>query len=353
MREASHEQPPSRQTRTRASPPRAGGDPSATRPGSARPDSRPVRVGISSCLLGNEVRYDGGHKRDRFLTDTLGQFFEWVPVCPEVELGLGTPRETLRLVGDPGGPRLIFAKTGEDQTDAMQTWAGVRLEQLARLDLCGYILKSDSPSCGMERVRLYGPSGIPGKNGVGIFARALMARFPLLPVEEEGRLHDLALRENFVERVFCYRRWRDLVAGRLTPGRLVAFHAAHKLLLLAHSPKHVAELGRLVAAAKHLPPAELEARYGALFMTALRVRATAKKQVNVLHHILGYLKRDLDGRDKTELLALISDYHRGLVPLVVPLTLLKHHLARIRVPYLADQIYLSPHPKELMLRNHV
>lgn len=316
-------------------------------------DRSPIRLGISSCLLGNEVRYDGGHKRDRYLTDTLGQFFEWVPVCPEVELGLGTPRETLRLVGDPAAPRLVFAKTQADQTDGMQAWAWSRLDDLARLELCGYVLKSDSPSCGMERVRVYGPSGIPSKSGVGIFARALMDRFPLLPVEEEGRLHDLALRENFVERVFCYRRWRDLVEGRLTRGRLVAFHAAHKLLLLAHSPKHYTELGRLVASAKGFSPKELEARYGVLFMAALRVKATAKKHVNVLQHILGYLKRDLVGRDKAEILALIADYHRGLVPLVVPLTLLKHHLARFPLPYLADQIYLSPHPKELMLRNHV
>jgi len=315
--------------------------------------SASIRVGISACLLGQEVRFDGGHKRDRYLTDTLGNFFEWVPVCPEVEMGLGTPRETLRLVGEPESPRLIFAKTGGDQTDRMQTWAKSGLEGLARMDLSGYILKSDSPSCGMERVRVYRSSGIPSKDGVGIFARALMDRFPLLPVEEEGRLHDLPLRENFVERIFCYRRWKDLVAGGLTRGKLVAFHTAHKLLLLAHSPKHYTEMGRLVANAKALSPKELEVRYGELFMAGLCVKATAKKHTNVLQHIVGYFKRDLDARDKAELLAVISDYHRGLVPLVVPLTLLKHHLTWVDVPYLKDQIYLNPHPKELMLRNHV
>ena len=235
----------------------------------------------------------------------------------------------------------------------MQAWAQDRLNGLAGRDLSGYILKSDSPSCGMERVRVYRPSGIPGKDGVGIFARALMDRFLLLPVEEEGRLHDLPLRENFIERVFCYRRWRDLVTKGLTRGKLVAFHTAHKLLLMAHSPKHYAELGRLVANAKALPVRNLEARYGELFMSALKVKATAKKHTNVMHHILGYLKRDLDARDKAELVAVIADYHRELVPLIVPLTLLNHHLARIRVPYLRDQIYLRPHPKELMLRNHV
>jgi uncharacterized protein YbgA (DUF1722 family)/uncharacterized protein YbbK (DUF523 family) len=315
--------------------------------------TRPIRIGISSCLLGQEVRYDGGHKRDRYITDTLGQFFEWVPVCPEVEMGLGTPRETLRLVGDPEGPRLVFAKTGGDQTQTMQAWARPRLEGMVKADLSGYILKSDSPSCGMERVRVYRPSGIPSKDGVGIFARVLMERFPLLPIEEEGRLHDLPLRENFVERVFCYRRWQDLVASGLTRGKLVVFHTTHKLLMLAHSPKHYTELGRLVANAKALSPAALEARYGELFMAGLRVKATAKKHTNVMHHILGHLKRDLDGRDKAELLTVIGDCHRSLVPLVVPLTLLKHHLARVNVPYLQDQIYLNPHPKELMLRNHV
>jgi uncharacterized protein YbgA (DUF1722 family)/uncharacterized protein YbbK (DUF523 family) len=314
---------------------------------------RPIRVGISSCLLGKEVRFDGGHKRDRYLTDTLGQFFEWVPVCPEVELGLGTPRETLRLIGDPAAPRLVFGKTGGDITEAMRGWSETRVEGLAKQDLCGYILKSDSPSCGMERVRVYGTGGMPSKAGVGLYARALLDRFPFLPVEEEGRLHDLPLRENFVERVFCYRRWQDLVAGGLTRGKLVEFHTRMKLLLMAHSPKHYSELGRLVADAKALSPAALEARYGELFMTALKVKATTRKQSNVLSHILGYLKKTLDPRDKAELLAVLDDHARGLVPLVVPLTLLRHHLARHGVQYVLDQVYLNPTPKELLLRNHV
>jgi len=324
-----------------------------SRAASVSASATPIRVGVSACLLGHEVRFDGGHKRDWLITDTLGKFFEWMPVCPEVEMGLGTPRETLRLVGDPGDPRLVFFKTQGDITDAMQAWANSRLEALAEAHLSGYILKSDSPSCGMERVRVYRLSGIPGKGGAGVFARALMDRFPLLPVEEEGRLHDLPLRENFVERVFCYRRWRDLTAGGLTRGKLVAFHTAHKLLLLAHSPKHYTELGRLVADAKGLSPKGLETRYGELFMAGLTVKATARKHINVMHHILGYLKRELESRDKAELLTVITDYHRGLVPLVVPLTLLKHHLGRVNVPYLRNQIYLNLHPKELMLRNHV
>ncbi len=323
-----------------------------TRSSAGPENARPIRVGISSCLLGNEVRFDGGHKRDRYLTDTLGRFFEWVPVCPEVELGLGTPRETLRLAGDPASPRLVFARTRDDQTEAMQAWAARRLDDLSRQDLCGYILKSKSPSCGMERVRVYGDSGSPATNGVGIFARALMNRFPLLPVEEEGRLHDPALRENFIERVFCYRRWRDLLEAGLTRGRLVAFHTAHKLLLLAHSPKHYAELGRLVASAKGRPSRTLESEYGRRFMETLRVPATVKKQVNVLQHMLGYLKKELAAADRADLLQVISDYHHGWVPLIVPLTLFAHHLKRAGVSYILDQVYLYPHPRELMLRNH-
>jgi uncharacterized protein YbgA (DUF1722 family)/uncharacterized protein YbbK (DUF523 family) len=311
-----------------------------------------VRVGISTCLLGEKVRFDGGHKRDAFIVETLGSYFAWVPVCPEVEMGLGTPRETLRLVGIPSAPRLAFRETGEEITEGMQGWAKPRLEALAGEDLCGYILKSDSPSCGMERVRVYGASGMPVRTGVGIYARALMHRFPLLPVEEEGRLHDMRLRENFIERVFCYRRWRDLLAGGLSRGRLVAFHTAHKILLMAHSPRHYQALGRLVAGAKGLSRGELERRYGELFMTCLRVKANAKGHANVLEHMLGYLKEHLDSRDKAEMVSIIRDYRRGLVPLVVPMTLLKHHLNRYGVPYLQDQFYLNPHPKELMLRNH-
>ncbi len=313
----------------------------------------PIPVGISACLLGEAVRYDGGHKRDRYITDILGRFFEWVPVCPEVEMGLGTPRETLRLLGTPEAPRLVFATTGEDQTDRMHAWARSRLERLAQADLCGYILKSDSPSCGMTRVRVYREAGIPSRNGVGIFARALRDRFPLLPVEEEGRLHDLSLRENFIERIFCYRRWKTLLEGGPSRGKLVAFHAAHKLVLLAHSPKHYEALGRLVGGSKDLSRRELASRYGELFMAGLQVKASARKHTNVLQHIVGYFKRDLDRGDKAELQALIADYHRGLVPLAAPLALLKHHLRRIHVPYLADQVYLHPDPRELMLRSPV
>lgn len=317
-----------------------------------RPEE-PIRIGISSCLLGEEVRYDGGHKRDRYITDTLGGVFEWTPVCPELEMGLGVPRPSLRLVGDPDSPRLVFRKSGEDQTAQMEKWAAPKLSALADAGLSGYILKSKSPSCGMERLPVYGENGSTRKTGVGIFARRLLEKLPLLPIEEEGRLNDLEIRENFIERVFAYHRWRGLVASGFTRARLVAFHTAHKYLLMAHSPSGLSELGRVVAHAAERTPAQLRERYATLFMQALAVKATRKKHTNVLHHLAGYLKRDLDAHDKSELLALIEDYHAGRTPLVAPITLLRHHIGRRDIPYLRGQVYLEPDPKEINLRNHV
>jgi uncharacterized protein YbgA (DUF1722 family)/uncharacterized protein YbbK (DUF523 family) len=313
----------------------------------------PIRLGISACLLGHEVRYDGGHKRDAFLTDTLGRWVEWVPVCPEVELGLGIPREPIRLEGDPVRPRLVATRSGTDHTAAMLRLARARTAALVGADLSGYVLKKDSPSCGMERVRMYGRSGTPRRDGVGLFARVLMERLPLLPIEEEGRLRDPGLRENFVERVFAYARWRASLAAGMTRARLVAFHTAHKLLLLAHDPPAYARLGRLVAEVKARPLGQVVADYGARFMRALRTRATPRRHANVLEHMLGYLSDRLSPAERQEVVELIADHRRGLAPLVVPLTLLRHHVRRLEITYLLGQLYLDPHPKELMLRYHV
>jgi uncharacterized protein YbgA (DUF1722 family)/uncharacterized protein YbbK (DUF523 family) len=318
-----------------------------------------LRIGISACLLGQEVRFDGGHKRDRFLTDVLGPHVEWVPVCPEVEMGLGTPRETLRLVradANGGGLRMITTRTAIDHTDGMNRWARRRLDELQRdePDLCGYVLKKDSPSCGMERVKTFSGNGaLPERNGRGLFASALMARFPLLPVEEEGRLADPRLRENFIERIFAYRRLKDLFTGRWTIASLVRFHAAHKMSLLAHSTAKYNDLGRLVANAKRRSRAELREAYEREFMAALAVMATPKRHANVLTHMLGHMKKMMDAESKQELLQSIEDYRLGLVPLVVPVTLLRHHARSHRMAYLLEQVYLEPHPRELMLRNHV
>jgi uncharacterized protein YbgA (DUF1722 family)/uncharacterized protein YbbK (DUF523 family) len=312
-----------------------------------------IKIGISACLLGQKVRFDGGHKRDAFLVDTFGPHVSWTSVCPEVEVGMGTPREPIRLVRERTGVRLVGVKSETDHTRVMREWAARRVETLAADDLDGYILKKDSPSCGMERVKVYDPHGAPSRTGRGLFADALMERFPLLPVEEEGRLCDHRLRENFVERVFAYRRLKDLFAGRWTVGTLVAFHSAHKMTLLSHSPAAYQSLGRLVARAASLPRTEVRRLYEEAFMRALGVLATPRRHVNVLQHMVGYFKKTLDDGSRQELAAAVTDYQQGLVPLVVPITLLRHHVRRCGVEYLASQVYLEPHPKELMLRNHV
>ena len=316
-------------------------------------DDAPIHIGISSCLLGEKVRWDGGHKRDAFLVDTFGKWVEWVPVCPEVELGLGTPRETLRLVREEKEIRLVMKKTGEDHTDGMAAFSRRRVAGLASHDLCGYVLKKDSPTCGMERVRVYDRHGSPTKSGRGLYAAALMERYPLLPVEEEGRLCDPRLRDNFVVRVFAYRRLRTLFSGRWTVGQLVHFHTAHKLLLLSHSNEAYRRMGRLVAGAKKMERADVRARYEAEFMEALRTMATTKRHTNVLQHMAGYLRDAVDEASRKELQSCIEDYRKGLLPLVVPITLLRHHVRRHGIEYLEGQVYLEPHPKELMLRNHV
>jgi uncharacterized protein YbgA (DUF1722 family)/uncharacterized protein YbbK (DUF523 family) len=313
----------------------------------------PLRVGISRCLLGEEVRFDGAHKRDTFLTEVLGRYVEWVPVCPEVEAGLGTPREVMRLVGDPEDPRLVTIKSVTDHTRALETMTKNRIEELKELDLSGYVFKKGSPSCGIERVRIYNEHGKPSRTGVGLFARAFIEQFPLIPVEEEGRLCDPTLRENFIERVFCYRRWQDLVQSGVTRQALVQFHTIHKYLLLAHHPQQCEVLGRLIGQAHQHSPKELAHRYGKLFMKALAVKATLRKHVNVLQHILGYFKERLGAHEKAELLGVIGDYHHGLTPLIVPLTLIRHYVQIFDVTYILDQVYLNPHPKEIMLRNHV
>jgi uncharacterized protein YbgA (DUF1722 family)/uncharacterized protein YbbK (DUF523 family) len=313
-----------------------------------------LRLGISACLLGENVRYDGGHRRDPFLVNDLGRYVEWVPVCPEVEMGLPTPRESMHLVGDPENPRLVAPKSGTDYTDRLAAWTRQRVEELAEKKLHGFVFKKDSPSSGLFRVRVYNEHGMPERTGTGMFPREIVRRFPLLPVEEEGRLHDARLRENFIDRIFAYQRWTAMLADNGTPGGLVAFHTAHKLTLMAHSPKHYTEMGRLVAKAGTLAPGEWVEQYGSLLMAGMQAIATPGRHYNVLQHLMGFLKEVLGTDDKSELLGLMDDYRQGLVPLIVPLTLLKHHLNLYSVPeWVHQQVYLNPYPKELMLRNHV
>jgi uncharacterized protein YbgA (DUF1722 family)/uncharacterized protein YbbK (DUF523 family) len=316
-------------------------------------EEHPIRLGVSSCLLGNEVRFDGGHKRDRFVTDLLGRFVEWVPVCPEVEAGMDTPRPALRLVGDVDRVRMVEIESGRDHTVAMERFSARRVRALQDLDLCGYILKKDSPSCGMTRVKVYGEKSMPTRKGKGIYASALMQAYPNLPVEDEGRLNDSKLRENFIERVFAYRRLSHLFRGRWSRGQVVAFHTAHKLQVMAHSTVAYRELGRLVAMLKQTPRAAFRERYESGFMQALARVASRGRNANVLQHAAGHLKTHLDAASRTELAKLVHDYREGLVPLVVPVTLIGHYVRRHEVDYLKGQVFLEPHPRELMLRNHV
>jgi uncharacterized protein YbgA (DUF1722 family)/uncharacterized protein YbbK (DUF523 family) len=312
-----------------------------------------IRLGISTCLLGENVRFDGGHKLDHFLTDTLGQYVEYVPVCPEVECGFGIPRESFRLVGEPENPRLVTTRTNVDHTERMHQWARRRVQELEKEDLCGYIFKSGSPSSGMERVKVYDRNGVPAKVGVGVFARIFMEHFPLLPVEEEGRLHDPKLRENFIERIFTLKRWRETAAQKQSLGTLVDFHTRHKLLILSHSTETHRSMGKLVAEGKRIPLKTLYEEYQTLLMQALQLRTTAKKNANVLQHMLGYFKEQLSPDEKQEMLEITNQYRQGLFPLIVPLTLMNHYVRKYDQQYLQEQFYLNPHPVELQLRNHV
>jgi uncharacterized protein YbgA (DUF1722 family)/uncharacterized protein YbbK (DUF523 family) len=311
-----------------------------------------IRLGISACLLGQNVRYDGGHKLDRYLTDTLGQYVEYVPVCPEVECGLGIPREAMRLVGDPESPRLVTVRTQRDFTGRMLTWAKRRVREIEKEGLCGFIFKSGSPSSGMERVKVYNEKGMPEKSGKGLFARAFMEHFPLIPVEDEGRLHDPKLRESFIESIFTLKRWREAILEKKSLGNLVVFHTQHKLLALSHSEKHYRAMGKLVAEGKKRPVNEFYAKYETLLLEALKLKTTVKKNTNVLQHMMGYFKEKLSKDEKQELLEILDEYRKGYIPLVVPITLINHYVRKYRQDYLRQQVYLNPHPIALQLRNH-
>jgi uncharacterized protein YbgA (DUF1722 family)/uncharacterized protein YbbK (DUF523 family) len=312
-----------------------------------------ITIGISTCLLGEKVRYDGGHKLDRYITDTLGNYFEWVTVCPEVEYGLPVPRESMHLTGDPASPRIVTVRTGVDHTEGMTKWAENKLKQLEKENLCGFIFKSKSPSSGIGGIKIYTTSGMPSNRGIGIFGGAFMRYFPLIPVIDDGRLHDLSLRENFMEQVIVYKRWKEFLKKDSKIKDLIAFHTNLKLLILSHSPKHYSALGKLVAKAKNYRTDMLYSEYINILMEGMRLLATTKKNTNVLLHIAGYLKKQISPEDKRELLEVIEQYHKGYIPLIVPIVLINHYVRKFDEPYLKMQFYLNPHPLELMLRNHV
>lgn len=316
------------------------------------PSGKPL-VGISTCLLGEAVRYDGGSKLDRYLRDVLGNCVEFVRVCPEAESGMGVPREAMHLAKDKDSVRLITRKTHVDLTDKLTGWMQHKLSALSKLPLCGYVLKARSPSCGLMRVAVYGRNGAVGKTGTGLFARGLTETFPLLPVEEEGRLHDSRLRENFIERIFAMHRWHGVNSGRRSLHKLMEFHAGHKYLLMAHCPNTLSRLGAFLADSKQLSIDKVYKEYFEKFITALGKPSTVRKNANVLQHIMGYFKKDLSSDEKQELAGIIKSYSQGHVPLIVPITLLNHYVRKYNSPYLEQQYYLHPHPLELKLRNHV
>lgn len=316
-------------------------------------DKTRIVIGTSSCLMGEKVRYDKSHKHSSYITNVLGRFFSFHPFCPEMAIGLGTPRETLRLVDKDGNIECIGNKTeGHNVTDALIATAHEQASWHA--DLCGYILKKGSPSCGMERVRIYNfDTGMPIDSGAGLYAKVLMENFPHLPVEEEGRLGDAVLRENFIKRVFAYRHWKDVVEDGLSMAKLTDFHSQYKYVLLSHSQARYRALGKRVASAASEPIEQVEQWYFEEFMSILKLRATRKNHVNVLHHLQGFLKNDLDKDDKQELTEMIQSYHKGLLPLIVPVVLLKHHFRRHPKPFAVRSKYLNPHPAELMLLNGI
>ncbi len=314
----------------------------------------PMKVGISSCLLGNEVRYDGQHKLSRFLRDELGKYVEWYPVCPEVECGLPIPREAMRLVGDdPRRPRLLTVNSKRDLTQKMEKFVEKRLDQLEGEDLRGFVFKAKSPTSGMGGVKIYTEEGMPSRRGSGIFAREFMKRFPYLPVEDEGRLHDAGIRENFIERLYVCGRWKTFLEKDGSVAGLMKFHAAHKYLLMAHAPDILRQMGRIVAGTEKHTLQNALSEYGELLAGAMKRRATVKKHVNVLQHIMGYFKKQLTQDEKQELLEVINKYAGGYVPLIVPVVLLQHYIRKYDETYLKGQHYLQPHPDELKLRNHV
>ena len=312
-----------------------------------------IKVGISACLLGAPVRFNGGHKKSHLCKDVLSQYFTYVSVCPEQAIGLGTPREPIRLVGDTDKPRAVGTVNPElDVTDALTAYGQRTAAELT--DLCGFILMQKSPSCGMERVKVYQYSGHTAEHGgVGLFAAALMRAQPNLPVEEDGRLNDPVLRENFITRVFAYAEWQQLLSSGLTRRKLYDFHARYKYQLMANSPADCSALGRLLASNHQLRLGILATQYFSKFMSALKKIANRGSHTNVLQHISGYIKRSLPADERQELQALISQYRSGIVPLIVPLTLLKHHFKRHPDRYIAEQVYLQPHPENLSLRNAI
>jgi uncharacterized protein YbgA (DUF1722 family)/uncharacterized protein YbbK (DUF523 family) len=317
------------------------------------PAVRKPKLGISACLLGEEVRFNGGHKQSHLCTDALTEYFDFVPACPEVAIGLGIPREPIRLVGDAQNPQALG--TVNRELNVTQALADYGVRMAGELDdICGYIFMQKSPSCGLERVKVYRENGAPvDGGGRGIYAQAFCAAQPNLPVEEDGRLNDPVLRENFITRVFAYAAWQQLLQAGVTRRSLTEFHSRYKYQLMANDPVQYKALGNRLGSMGRSDPNAIAAQYFSDLMTALKKCATRRTHTNVLQHLSGYLKQTLSAADKQEVQQLIAQYHQGIVPLIVPLTILKHHFRQHPDPYVALQVYMQPHPENLSLRNAI
>lgn len=321
------------------------------------PHDKQINIGISSCLLGNAVRYDGGQKHNAYITKTLSDYFDFVSFCPEAEAGLGIPRPPIRLVKLDNRILLKEVKDhSKDHTAALDSFCQASSTQQRLASLSGFILKKDSPSCGMERVRVYNGEHMdhpPIREGTGVFAQHMQQHYPWLPMEEEGRLNDPVLRENFIERVFVYQRWREMLAEGMSKKALVNFHSDHKYIIMAHDQNKGQQLGQLVAKTGITDLKRLHDDYIVRLMALLKTCATRGRHANVLSHLMGYIHNELESDDRAELVDMIEQYQQAYVPLIVPITLLKHHFRKHPKPYIERQYYLNPHPRELMLRNQL
>jgi uncharacterized protein YbgA (DUF1722 family)/uncharacterized protein YbbK (DUF523 family) len=312
-----------------------------------------IRVGVSACVAGEKVRYDGSDARDPYLSDTLAKYVEFVPLCPEVACGMGIPREKVRQVDCGGEIRLIGYESGEDWTERMNVWADKVLSGLQEEGLCGFVFRSTSPSCALMHGKLYSTTGLAPKRMAGFFARKLMDRFPMLPTEADDRLHSPMLRENFIRRVFVLKRWNEMLAKGRQIGHLVDFHTRHKMLIRAHDLRGYRELGHLLGRCSMCTMDDTFETYGSVLFRSLELKATPKKNADVLMHALGFFKQELDGHDRQELLDMISAYKEGRIPLLMPVTLLNHYAHKYGKAYLTQQFFLNPDPAELKLLNHV
>jgi len=313
-----------------------------------------IKIGVSSCLIGEKVRWNGDHKQNHYVREILAKYFECVSVCPEMEVGMGVPRETVALYGNLERTQMISKKTQTDWTKPMQKYIEDRINALTREELCGYIFKSQSPSCGLGKVPVHAEfGGNKVRYGPGMFAAKFIQKFPLVPTEDEERLNNSRIRENFIVKVFSFYRLQTLYKKNFSLGALVKFHTQQKFLLLAHSRKHYEALGQLVAKPKAISKEALKEIYGKIFMEAFTFKATQKKNTDVLLHMMGFLKKTLTKGEKANILSTIEDYRKGLLPLIVPVTLICHQVNKYKIEYLMGQVYLNPYPRELILRNHV